>query len=799
MRPIILFLLFFASISLSAQQFSRVKILLDENHTLQDLGSLGLEVDHGNYAPFKHFIHEFSSSEIDQIKAAGFKTKVLIADLEAHYVNQNHFPETANFRNDHCDGGDATKYDYPTPVNYTYGSMGGYFTYQEMLDILDDMVAKYPDLITQRAQVGDIVTHEGRPVYWLRVSDNPNMDEPEPEVLYTAVHHAREPNSLSQMIFYLWHLLENYDTDEEVKYLLDNTELYFMPCINPDGYVYNEFTNPDGGGFWRKNRRDNLDGTFGVDLNRNYGYEWGYDNQGSSPITDSQTYRGPSGFSEPETQAVKFLCEAHEFQIALNYHTYGNLLIYPWGFSDMITDEHETFEALAGAMNRENNYFTGTGTQTVGYTVNGDSDDWMYGENITKNAIYAMTPEVGPGSFGFWPPQSEIDEFNKSTLLMNLTTAHLVHNYGLAKDLSPELINETSSELDYSLTKYGLKNGLLTVSIEPVSNNIAWVGSPQNYGLVAYETTENSIPFVLNADIQNNEEVVFNLVVDNGIYAHKEAITKVYSDGTGTGTTEIFGDNADDLSNWSTGTNWGVTPTYFFSAPSSITDSPFGSYNANENNQILLENSIDLVDLESANLSFWASWDIENDYDYVLVQLSVNGGSFTNMCGKYTNLGSEDQIIDEPLYDGLQLDWVKEEIDLGEFVDFSTNPTIDIRFVLISDGFIENEGFFFDDMSIGVVEEGATATKFIPLDNFEYKSQPNPARDFTILKFSDDVSEYDDAKIMIFNALGQQVYETDVAGTELRVSTKNWESGVYFYQLMLNNEVLEAKRLSVAR
>jgi hypothetical protein len=169
------------------------------------------------------------------------------------------------------------------------------------------------------------------------------------------------------------------------------------------------------------------------------------------------------------------------------------------------------------------------------------------------------------------------------------------------------------------------------------------------------------------------------------------------------------------------------------------------------------------------------------------------------MCGKYTNLGSEDQIIDEPLYDGLQLDWVKEEIDLGEFVDFSTNPTIDIRFVLISDGFIENEGFFFDDMSIGVVEEGATATKFIPLDNFEYKSQPNPARDFTILKFSDDVSEYDDAKIMIFNALGQQVYETDVAGTELRVSTKNWESGVYFYQLMLNNEVLEAKRLSVAR
>lgn len=796
MRPIVLFFFLFASISMSAQQYSRVKILLDKDHTIQDLGALGLEVDHGNYAPFKHFIHEFSDKEIKQIEAAGFQLQVLIEDLEAYYVNQNYFPE-----NNPVNGCDETgeKYDYPTPVNYSYGTMGGYFTYQEMLDILDDMVAKYPDLITERAQIGDILTHEGRPVYWLKISDNPNVDENEPEVLYTAVHHAREPNSLSQMIFYLWHLLENYDTDEEIKYLVDNTEMYFVPCINPDGYIYNETTNPDGGGFWRKNRRNNQDGTFGVDLNRNYGYEWAYDDQGSSPITDSQTYRGPGPFSEPETQAVKFLCEAHEFQIALNYHTYGNLLIYPWGFSDMITDEHDTFDALANALKRENDFFAGTGTQTVGYTVNGDSDDWMYGENITKNAIYAMTPEVGPGSFGFWPPQSEIDEFNKSCVLMNLTTAHLVHNYGLAKDLSPELVTETNGELAYSLTKYGLKNGLLTVSIEPVSDNIAWVGSPQNYGLVSYETVENTIPFVLSSDIQNSEEVVFNLVVDNGIYAHKETITKVYSDGTGTGITEVFGDNGDDLSNWIGNTDWAVTNTYFFSSPSSITDSPFGNYPANQNNEITLDSPIELVDLESATLSFWASWQIENDYDYVQCQISVNGGAFVPMCGKYTNLGTSDQDEDQPLYDAFQLDWVKEEIDLGEFVDFSTNPTISIRFVLVSDGFVEEEGFFFDDMTIGVVEKGTTSTKFVQLDGFTYESQPNPATDFTIIKFSKDMTEFDNAKVVVFNALGQRVFENEASGKELRISTKDWKTGVYFYQLQLNNEVLEAKRLSVAR
>jgi hypothetical protein len=132
-------------------------------------------------------------------------------------------------------------------------------------------------------------------------------------------------------------------------------------------------------------------------------------------------------------------------------------------------------------------------------------------------------------------------------------------------------------------------------------------------------------------------------------------------------------------------------------------------------------------------------------------------------------------------------------------VDFSTNPTISIRFVLVSDGFVEEEGFFFDDMTIGVVEKGTTSTKFVQLDDFTYESQPNPATDFTIIKFSKDMTEFDNAKVVVFNALGQRVFENEASGKELRISTKDWKTGVYFYQLQLNNEVLEAKRLCVAR
>ncbi|HMP31616.1 MAG TPA: M14 family zinc carboxypeptidase, partial [Saprospiraceae bacterium] len=89
---------------------------------------------------------------------------------------------------------------------------------------------------------------------------------------------------------------------------------------------------PNGGGMWRKNAYKNAAGTVvGVDLNRNYGYKWGYDNEGSSINPASETYRGPSAFSEPETQAMSSFVTDHNFKLCLNFHSHGNFLIHPWG------------------------------------------------------------------------------------------------------------------------------------------------------------------------------------------------------------------------------------------------------------------------------------------------------------------------------------------------------------------------------------------------------------------------------------------------------------------------------------
>src|SRR5690606_22160109 len=147
---------------------------------------------------------------------------------------------------------------------------------------------------------------QNRPIYMVKISDNPDLNEDEPRVLYTAMHHAREPQSMMTLIYFMYYLLENYNSDPSVKYLVDNRELYFIPIVNPDGYEYNRQTSPGGGGMWRKNRRNN-GSSYGVDLNRNYGpmAYWNAPGGGSSTSPSSDTYRGTAPFSEPEISSIK--------------------------------------------------------------------------------------------------------------------------------------------------------------------------------------------------------------------------------------------------------------------------------------------------------------------------------------------------------------------------------------------------------------------------------------------------------------------------------------------------------------
>ena len=803
MRPLLLGCCLLLTISVFAQNeaiFQRVRVQLDETHTYGQLRALGVETDHGKHRRGVFFESEFSIPEVKAIQQAGFATEILIADLTDHVLHHNHAPHASAQRDDCATTGDL--YDYVDPANWHEGTLAGFFTYQEILNEFAEMAAAHPDLIRPLTPIGDIVTHDGNQVLWTRVSNNPDVDDAQkPEVLFTALHHAREPGSVAQMIFFLWYALENYATDPEIQFLLDNTELYFVPIVNPDGYLFNEQSNPAGGGFWRKNRRANDDGSFGVDLNRNYGYEWAFDDDGSSPNPQSQTYRGPSAFSEPETQAVKEFCEQHEFQIALNYHTYGNLLIYPWGFSDSPTPDGQTFNSFSEVMTRENNYLAGTGTETVGYTVNGDSDDWMYGEEVTKPKIYSMTPEAGDGNLGFWPPQSEINRIVKSALLMNLTTCHLVHNYGIATDLSAPYYDATTSSIPVELTRYGLAAGDLTVGIEPVSANILSVGAPQSFTLTQGQSTTTDFALTLAPNLDSSEEVIFLLTLDNGTWTRRDTVRKQL------GTLEpIFADAGTNLDNWNAtgGGDWGISTTEFYSAPSSITDSPAGNYDSNELTSLVLEPQTIPANAEEVLFTFFGKWDIENDYDYVQLELRVDDGNYVPLCGKHTNPGTieQGQAADEPLYDGLQPNWVREEIDLTPFLTPNVENEIRLRFLFYSDGFVERDGFYFDDAEIVVVQdlEPTTSVADFARADLELRAVPNPARGFFTVEIpADRFGELDRPAVRLVDVTGRTVRTTLLRGTTQRVDLTGVPGGLYFYQLLENGVPTSAARRLVVR
>ena len=801
MKFLLSFCCFFACcFTISAQEYSRVKIDLSRTD-ITEISALGLEADHGIYKKGSHLINDFSRAEIQLLSNQGIAYEILIADVQAFYLEQN----SPDHNHDHgvsrsvvnCDGepADDTGYNYVTPVNYQYGSMGGYKTYAELLATLDQMAAMYPNLITVKQPVADIRTHEDRPIYWLRVSDNPNVQEDEPEIFYNALHHAREANSLSQMVFYLWYLLENYETNDEVKYLVDNTQMYFMPCVNPDGYVYNEITNPNGGGLWRKNRRLNDNGSVGVDLNRNYGFNWGFDNSGSSPNANSETYRGTAAFSEPETQATSAFANAHNFRIALNYHTFGNLLVYPWGYNDQITPDHATFTALTEVMTRENNFFAGTGEETVGYQVNGDSDDWMYGEDQTKPSIFSMTPEVGSNNFAFWPPQSASDELNKSCMLQNLTAAHLLLNYGEAKEINGStLLSSLEGSLEIELKKYGLETGELTLRVYGADNNVTMIGNNEVVrNLVHLETITADFSYLLSDDITSGTELQFVVEVDNGGYIKRDTINKQFLAGQAEA---IFADNGNELDNWNITNSWTTTTATFVSSPSSYTESPNGEYPANADVRMTLSQPIDLSTAAAATLRFSAKWNIEANYDYTQVLASSDGVNFTALCGNYTSPGVNFQPNGEPVFEGSQNDWVIEEMDLTDFIG---QPQVWIRFHFASDGGVEDDGFYFDDLSVETINAEPSSTNDLANVVNNLSVFPNPfAQTITArMQLSTSVEQLD---VHIINALGQRIKFTSFSNlnpgiNELDLPVLNINEGIYYLEFTIEGRLLGSRRI----
>ncbi|MEU5701910.1 M14 family metallopeptidase [Streptomyces aurantiacus] len=219
-------------------------------------------------------------------------------------------------------------------------------------------------------------------------------DGAKPATLYMSNQHAREwitPEMTRRLMHYY---LDNYGKDKRVTRLVDSTELWFVLSANPDGYDWT--FKPEGDRQWRKNLRDvNGDGALttgdGVDLNRNFAYKWGYDDEGSSPYPTSQTYRGASPGSEPETKALDAFEKRIGFEYGINYHSAAELLLYGVGWQVATPSPDDVlYKSLAGTP--ENSAIPGYHPQVSSelYTTNGEADG--HASNVNGTAMF--TPEM---------------------------------------------------------------------------------------------------------------------------------------------------------------------------------------------------------------------------------------------------------------------------------------------------------------------------------------------------------------------------------------------------------------------
>lgn len=319
--------------------------------------------------------------------------------------------------------------DINSPPEDLSGRDSDYFftRYQSLREIhqfLDDLNSTYPE-ITEIYSVGN--SSEKKDLKAIKIGKKSNKEKP--IIWIDGGIHAREWISPATVTYIASRLVRDYQTDEEVKELVDAFDWYILPVVNPDGYEYSRRINR----MWRKSRRAVPQALWyckGVDLNRNWSYHWR--EGGSSRNPCQETYAGTEAFSEPETKSISdFILQRKENLVSfVSVHSYSQLWLTPWGwtselpkdYSSMVTVAQEAVDALSKLYGTK--YKIGSSTNVL-YLAAGGADDWAHGE---AGAKYAYTLELrDTGRYGFLLPAEQILPTGEETFAGIKTMAKAIH------------------------------------------------------------------------------------------------------------------------------------------------------------------------------------------------------------------------------------------------------------------------------------------------------------------------------------------------------------------------------------
>ena len=304
-----------------------------------------------------------TDNALEQLRASGIAFEVLVPDIDVAAATEHarlHAPMAAR------------------PTDW----FGDFRDYTAISARLHELAELAPDRAEVKLIGGSI---EGRPLWALRIGHGPN------KMLLNGTQHAREWIAAMTATCVADRLVRDYDRDPAIRAVVDRSELWIVPVVNPDGFQFSWGTDR----YWRKNRRDRI----GVDLNRNFSVAWG--GTGSSRFPRSDLYRGAYAFSEPETAALRDLAMREHFATHVDFHAYGQLILYPWSYTGTPTKDRDRFAALgdgiASAMfaTHQTRYALQPGVDL--YAAAGTMTDWMYGEAHALSYTIELRPKGGSG------------------------------------------------------------------------------------------------------------------------------------------------------------------------------------------------------------------------------------------------------------------------------------------------------------------------------------------------------------------------------------------------------------------
>ena len=614
---------------------------------------------------------------MELIRQSGLRFEVLVKDMEADYASRQ------------------------KGIGF-----GIWHTYSENVAFQDSLRLRFPQVVSEKWSIGQ--SHEGRDIWCFRVSANPDIDEDEPEILIDGMHHAREIMASEFPIMFAEYLAENYGTNPEITWLLDNRELYVIPIVNPDGVTFNEGQYPNGGGMWRKNRRYNGPGSYGVDPNRNYPFMWGLDDYGSSGDPDSETYRGPSPGSEPEIQALMAFINNRHFITHDTVHTYSNLLLYPWGYTTAPTPDEDIFVHMAQEMTKFNGYEPGQPGEIL-YDVNGGAFDWVYGDDENPETIFCFSTEIGGSSDGFWPDEARRGPLFQENIwphiyLMRVAGPFISVHSPMAIGHSAGINPGETGNLVFTVENQSVVASAMDVSIT-VRSADPWIqlgASEFSFGyLASLEATTmgaGALPIVVDAACPDGHLVDFTVTVH--LADSDLDIPLSFMVGS---PNLVFSDNMEGgTGNWTLEGHWGTTSSQSHSPATSLTDTPSGDYYNETATSAVLAGTY-----QATSLSFWHRYDIESGWDYGRVQVSTDGASWFTL-GSYT---------------GTQNPWQNVTFDLEAYA----GQDLQFRFLMETDYSVIEDGWYIDDIQIiGAGSDNEAPLTPVAISPLEGGSQSSP-------------------------------------------------------------------------